>query len=121
MLRALREAGIPAGVLIAADLEAVKAAHAEGLDAVEFFTGAIVDLPAPERRAELEKLGDAVRLAAKLRMTIGLGGGLGYRRLRESLEAAPAAERVAVGRAALSRAVLVGLDRALRDLRGLVG
>jgi pyridoxine 5'-phosphate synthase PdxJ len=36
------------------------------------------------------------------------------------VEAAPAAGRVAIGRAALTRALLVGLDRALRDLRALI-
>ncbi len=121
IVRALAEAGIPVATLVAPEIEAVRAVHAEGVGGVEFFTGAIVDLPAPERGRELERLADAVRLAAKLRLSIGLGGGLGYRTLREMLEAAPAAERVVVGRAALARAMLVGLDRALRDLRGLVG
>jgi pyridoxine 5-phosphate synthase len=120
VLRVLGEAGIPAAALIAPDLEAVKAAHAEQLTRVELFTASLVDLPAPERAAELEKLSDAARMAAKLRMEVAVGGGLGYRNLGEVLEAAPAAGRVAVGRAAMARAVLVGLDRALRDLRSLV-
>ena len=50
-----------------------------------------------------------------------LAGSLGYRSLPEVLEVAPAAARVAVGRAALTRAVLVGLDRALRDLLDTLG
>jgi pyridoxine 5-phosphate synthase len=119
VIRALAEAGIPAVAVIAPDLEAVKRAHGEGVPAVEFYTGAIVDLPANERQVELGRLGDAVRLASKLRLGIGLGGGLGYRTLPEVLETCPAAEWVAVGRAALARALLVGLDRALRDLRAL--
>jgi pyridoxine 5'-phosphate synthase PdxJ len=61
-----------------------------------------------------------VRLAAKLGLEIGLGGGLSYRSLPEVLAACPAAQGVAVGRAALCRALLVGLDRALRDLRALL-
>ena len=121
IVRALAEAGIPVATLVAPEIEAVRAAHAEGVGAVDLFTGAIVDLPPSERRRELERLADAVRLAAKLRLAIGLCGGLGYRTLREVLDVAPAAERVVVGRAALARAMLVGLDRALRDLRGLVG
>ena len=120
VVRVLQEAGIPVAALISPDLEAVKAAHADQVTSVDFFTGAIVDLPPRERANELEKLTDAVRLAAKLRMSIGLCGGLGYRTLSEVVNAAPAAERVAVGRAAVSRATLVGLDRALRDLRKLV-
>jgi pyridoxine 5-phosphate synthase len=120
ILRALGEAGIPVGALVEPVLGAVKAAHGEGFRIVELFTGAIVDLPADERRAELETLGDAVRLASKLNIDIGVGGGLGYRTVREVLDAAPAAESVVIGRAALTRGVLVGLDRALRDLRALV-
>ena len=120
-VRALGEAGISVVAVVTPDLESVKIVHAEGVTGIELFTGSIVDLPHPERAAELERLGDAVRLAAKLRMTIGIGGGLGFRTLREVLEAAPAAQRVAVGRAALSRALLCGLDRALRDLRERIG
>jgi pyridoxine 5-phosphate synthase len=114
VVRALAEAGIPAAAVIAPDLEAVKRVHGEGVPEVELYTGSIVDLPAAERRVELD------RIASKLRLRIGLSGGLGYRSLPEVLEASPAAEWVAVGRAALGRALLVGLDRALRDLRALV-
>ncbi len=121
IVRSLGEAGIPVSVLVAPNIESVKRAHGEGITGVEFLTAAIVDLPAAERSRELERLGDAARMAAKLRLVVGLGGGLGYGTIREVIQAAPVAERIAVGRAALTRAVLVGLDRALRDLRELVG
>jgi pyridoxine 5-phosphate synthase len=120
ILRSLAEAGIPVAAVVAPDIESVKRIHAEGVSGVELFTGSIVDLPEPERSRALENLGDAVRLAAKLGMVVSVGGGLGYRTLPEVIATAPAIERVVVGRAALARAVLVGLDRALRDLRELV-
>lgn len=120
ILRALTDAGIVVNVLVAPDLESVKLAHAEGLSGVEFFTGGIVDLPHRERKVELEKLSDGVRLASKLQLSIGVVGGLGYRSLREVIETVPAAQRVALGRAAVARSVFVGLDRALRDLRALL-
>ena len=120
IVRALGEAGIPVAVRIAPHAEALKAVHAEDVRSVEFFTGRVVNLPGAERAAELERLSDAVKLAAKLGISIGLGGGLGYGNLPEVLAAAPAAESVTVGRAAVARAILVGLDRAIRDLRTLV-
>jgi len=120
VVRSLDEAGISVSVRVPPDAEALKAVHAQRVAAVEFHVSRVVDLPAVERAAELERLGDAVRLAAKLRLTVGLGGGLGYGNLREVLAAAPAAERIAVGRAAVARAVLVGIDRAVRDLRELL-
>jgi pyridoxine 5-phosphate synthase len=117
VVRTLHEAGLRVAVLVSPDLESVKAAHAADLTGVEFFTGALVDLPEAERRAELERLADATRLAAKLRLSIGIGGRLGLRDLPVVLAAAPAIQGVAVGRSQLSRAVLVGLDRAVRDFR----
>jgi pyridoxine 5-phosphate synthase len=120
MVRPLADGGIPVSALIKPEIEAVKTAHAEGVEGVEFYTGAIVDLPPVERVRELEKLGDAARLASKLRMHIAAGGGLGYRSVTDVIENAPALAAVAVGRAAIARAVLIGLDRALRDLRALV-
>ncbi len=120
VVRTLTDAGIAVSALIAPGLEAVKRLHSEGVSGVELYTGALIDLPPTERQAELERLGDTARLASKLRMSLSLGGGLGYRSLREVIDAAPAAESVAVGRAALARALLVGLDLALRDLRALV-
>lgn len=120
VIRTLGEAGIGVGALVVPALGAVKAAHGAGVGQVELYTGALVDLPRADRLRELQGLGDAARLAAKLGLGLGLSGGLGYRTLPEVIEAAPAAERVAVGRAALTRSVLVGLDRALRDLRALL-
>ena len=120
VMHGLQEAGIPVSLRVQPKLDAVKAAHAERASGVEIFTGAILDLPETERSAELEALSDAVRLAAKLRMRIAIGGGLGYATAPEVLDHVPATEIVAVGRAAISRALLVGLDRAIRDLRTAV-
>jgi pyridoxine 5-phosphate synthase len=120
LVRSLAEAGIPCAILINPDNDSVKRVHGEGVPAVEFSTRAIVDLPQSERRVALERLSDAVRLASKLHLEIGIGGGLGFETVSGVLEACPAVNWVAVGRAAVARAMLVGLDRALRDLRALV-
>jgi pyridoxine 5-phosphate synthase len=121
LLRALGEAGIPVAAAIAPDLETVKHAHGLGVAGVELHTGAIVDLPPAERSAALARLADAVRLASKLRLGVGVGGGLGFRSVEEVLATSPAIESVAIGRAAVARAMLVGMDRAVRDLRARVG
>jgi pyridoxine 5-phosphate synthase len=121
VVRTLREAVLHVAVLVSPDLESVKAAHAADLTEVEFFTGALIDLPEVERRASLEHLGDAARLAAKLSLSVGIGGGLGLRDLDPVLAAAPQIERIAVGRSLVSRAILVGLDRAVRDFRERLG
>jgi pyridoxine 5'-phosphate synthase PdxJ len=88
---------------------------------VELFTGRIVDLPGPERVAALERLGDAAKLAAKLRLPVALAGGIERRNVRALLEAVPVAERVVVGRGLVTAALLVGIDRAVRDLLAELG
>ena len=117
VLRTLSEARIRTSVRVTPDLDAVRAAHVQGVADVELFTGWLVDLPEPERKAALVSLGDAARLASKLRMGIALSGGLDERNLREVIDAAPSAERIVLGRGLARRALLVGLDRAVRDHR----
>lgn len=120
-VRALREAGLPAWARVAPDLESVKAAHAAEVDGVELHTLAIVDLPESERPAALERFADAARLAAKLRLPTRAAGALDGRRLRDLVAAAPVLEGVRVGRELVARALLVGVDRAVRDLRTELG
>lgn len=120
VIRSLTDAGIPTAALISPTLDAVKRVHAEGVVGVELHTGVLVDLPRNERHAALVALGDTARLASKLDLSVGLSGSISYRNVTELLEAAPAASRIAIGRSALSRALLVGLDQALRDLRARV-
>jgi pyridoxine 5-phosphate synthase len=121
IVRSLGDAGIPVTALIKPEIDAVKAAHAEGVDGVEFYTGAIVDLPPADRGRELTSLGDAARLASKLRMHIAVGGGLGYRGVGEVIEHAPVISSISVGRSVFARALLVGMERAVRDLRARLG
>lgn len=120
-VRALREAGIPAWARVAPDLEAVKAARGAEVAGVELSTVAFVDLPEGERPPALERFGDAARLAAKLRLPVSAGGCLEARGLRALVSAAPIVESVAVGRELAARALLVGIDRAIADLRAQLG
>ncbi|UCE85376.1 MAG: pyridoxine 5'-phosphate synthase [Deltaproteobacteria bacterium] len=115
ILRSLAEAGIETAALLYPSVETVKAAHALGFRSIELFTAPALD--APELERAFQPLSDALRLATKLRLEVGIGGGLDYRNLTTALSVAPGVERIVVGRAVIARAALVGLDRAVRDLR----
>jgi pyridoxine 5-phosphate synthase len=116
-VRALREAGIPTQVRVAPDPEAVKLARAADVAGVELATGAVLDVPEAERGAALERCVDATRIAGKLRLPLALGGGLSPGALRGLLALVPSVEKVVAGRALVARALLVGIDRAVRELR----
>jgi len=115
--RALREAGIPAWARIAPEPESVKLARGSEIAGVELASVGIVDVPESERGAALDRFGDAARIAAKLRLPVGAAGGLETGRVRALVAAAPIVERVVVGRALVARALLVGIEQALRELR----
>jgi pyridoxine 5-phosphate synthase len=121
VIRSLGESGIAVAALVSPEIDVVKASHALGVRGIEFFTGGIIDLPESERRAGLERLSDATRVASKLRFDrISVGGGLDFYAIPEVLAAAPAIEIVTVGRSLVARSLLVGLDRAIRDCRALL-
>ncbi len=115
--RALREAGIPVWVRIAPEPESVKLARGTEIAGVELSSVGTIDLPDSERTAALERFGDAARLASKLRLPIGVAGGLEAGRVRTIVAAAPILERIVVGRALVARALLVGIERAVGELR----
>lgn len=116
-VRALREAGIPTVVRIAPDPEAVKLARTAEVSGVEIATSGVVDLPDLERAAAFERCADAARIAGKLRLPLALGGGLDAAALRGLLVMAPSAEKIVAGRGLIARALFVGVDRAVRELR----
>lgn len=120
VIRTLEEAGIEVAARIPPHPEAVKAARTVELRSVELETGQLVDLPPGELHAALGPFSDAARLAAKLGMRVGIGGRLDERQIAPFLEAAPSAEWVALGREWVARSLLVGIDRATRDLRELL-
>ncbi|MDJ0865594.1 MAG: pyridoxine 5'-phosphate synthase [Myxococcota bacterium] len=119
-LHALSEARIPASVRIAPDLDAVKAARAAEAPAVEISSLGAVDVPDAERAAALVPFADACKLAAKLRLPVQAAGALDARRARALLAVAPVVETVVAGRPLWARALLVGLERALAELRAAV-
>ncbi len=117
VVRTLEEAGIVVAARVAPHPEAVKAARGLELKEVELETGQLVDLPPAELATALETLSDATRLAAKLKLRVGIGGRLDERTLASILEAATTCEWVSMGREWVARCLLVGVDRATRDLR----
>jgi pyridoxine 5-phosphate synthase len=118
--RALRDGGIEVSLFIDPDLEQIKASHRADAQAVELHTGRYCEArTADERRRELSRLGEAARAAAKLGMRVAAGHGLDYwnvvpvARIDEITE-------LNIGYSIVCRAVLVGLERAVRDMKELI-
>ena len=117
--RALEDGKIQSGLLIAPDLEHVKSAHRVGVAAVQLHTARFAE-GGPDRDEELERIRDAARLAHKLGLMVAVGGRLDYRNVKALLTIDEISE-FRIGYAIMARALLVGLERSVREMKGLVG
>ena len=116
----LHEADIQVSLFIDADLKQVRKARAIGVEAIEINTGPYADSTEDDQRKYLAKVVSAARLAKRQRLEVFAGHGLTY------LNVAPIAlieeiVEVNIGHSLIARAVLVGMEQAVREMRHLLG
>jgi pyridoxine 5-phosphate synthase len=120
VVKTLRDADIEVSLFIDAEVDQVKAAHRAEAQTVEFHTGRYCDARlASDRRKELARLVDACKTAAKLGLQVAAGHGLNYQNVL-AVAAIPEIEELNIGHAIVARAVLVGLERAVREMKELL-
>lgn len=120
VVKTLRDAEIKVSLFIDPDLDQVKAAHRAEAEVVEFHTGRYCDARlASDRRKELSRLLDACKAAAKLGLDVAAGHGLSYENV-VPVAAIGEIEELNIGHSIVSRAVLVGFERAVREMKALI-
>jgi pyridoxine 5'-phosphate synthase PdxJ len=120
VVKTLRDADIKVSLFIDPDLDQVKAAHRAEAATVEFHTGRYCDARlASDRRRELSRLVDACKAASKLGLEVAAGHGLNYQNVLP-VAAIPEIEELNIGHSIVGRAVLVGMERAVREMRELI-
>ena len=118
--RALRDGGIEVSLFIDPDLKQIKASHRADAQAVELHTGRYCEARgAEERKRELSRLVDAAKAAGKLGLRVAAGHGLDYWNVKPVAGIDEIGE-LNIGYAIVCRAVLVGLERAVRDMKELI-
>ena len=109
-------AGIRSSVFVDPQPEPIEAAAAAGADFVELHTGAYANAATPQERAdELKRLETGARYAHELGLRVNAGHGLDYENVA-AVAALPHLEELNIGHAIVARAVLVGLDTAVREM-----
>jgi pyridoxine 5-phosphate synthase len=117
----LHDGGIPVSLFIEPDLNQVKAAHKVSADYIEIHTGRYANARRlKEEQSEFETIAQAAKLAFKLGMGVNAGHGLTYRNVKR-LTQIPEIVEYNIGHSIVARAVLVGLDRAVREMKQLLG
>ncbi|HET9152316.1 MAG TPA: pyridoxine 5'-phosphate synthase [Gemmatimonadales bacterium] len=114
----LREAGTRVSLFIDPDPEAIRAAMALGVPAVELHTGRYAHTWRTGPGA-LDELKTSARMARDLGLAVHAGHGLTYENVAP-VAAIPEIEELNIGHSVVSRALLVGMQDAVRDMAALV-
>ncbi len=120
VLRALQGRGIVVSLFIDPVPDQVKAASKLGADFIELHTGKYAEAEDTATELhELEKLEEMANMAHKLGMGVGAGHGLNYRNVRNVAQI-EAVEELNIGFSIIGRALFVGLERAIKEMKELV-
>jgi pyridoxine 5-phosphate synthase len=116
-VRKLQQADIPIALFIDPDLRQVDAAKKLGVTAVEFHTGTYAAAVTRTGTAKhLEQLTRAAAHAVDLGLHVHMGHGLNYLNVKPIVRI-PGVEELNIGHSIVSRAVLVGMVQAVRDMK----
>ena len=113
----LRDAGIEVSLFIDPDPAQAETSRRLGAAAVELQTASYSEAKTPaQRQAELEKLAKVARQANVMGLHVHMGHGLNYHNV-QAVAAIAEVEELNIGHSIVSRAVLVGLERAVRAMK----
>ncbi|MEE8359998.1 MAG: pyridoxine 5'-phosphate synthase [Candidatus Omnitrophota bacterium] len=116
----LKKSGILVSLFIDPDQKQIDASRELEVDSIEIHTGAYANANSAEHRlCELQKIRDAVGYATSLGLAVNAGHGLTYVNVSE-IASIPCIEELNIGHSIISRAVLVGLDKAVREMLALI-
>jgi pyridoxine 5-phosphate synthase len=101
--------------------EQIEAAKAIGADMIEIHTGEYANARTErEAMALLETVRTAAKRGAEFGLVVNAGHGLNYVNIKPITTIEEISE-VSIGHAVISQAVFVGLERAVREMKALVG
>ena len=119
----LKNNDIAVSVFIEPETEQVKAAKKVGADIVEFHTGKYAIAYDMGSRQEVDReisaIQDMTVLARKYGLQVFAGRGLNYRNA-VNIAAIDGIDEIIVGHSVVGRAVMVGMDRAVRDMLDVI-
>ncbi|RTZ89856.1 MAG: pyridoxine 5'-phosphate synthase [Deltaproteobacteria bacterium] len=112
--------GIFVSMFIDPEPKAIELSKKMGSDAIELHTGRYCDAPTPaEQQREYERIRTGVEEGLKHGLQVNAGHGLHYFNVKP-IAAIPGVEELNIGHSIIARAIFVGLDRAVRDMKALM-
>jgi pyridoxine 5-phosphate synthase len=119
-IQRLQKGDIPVSLFVDPRKDQIKASEGVGADVIEIHTGHYCDAKTQsESDEELKKILDAVGEASRCNLRVAAGHGLNYVNVSRIAEIKEI-EELNIGHSIIARAVLVGLDRAVREMIALI-
>jgi pyridoxine 5-phosphate synthase len=122
-VRRLKDAGIHVSLFLDPDPRQLDAGAELGVDAIELHTGAYAQATlnhnARHTQAALETLAKAGAQIRAAGITLNAGHGLTYRNVK-SVAAIEGMHELNIGHSIIARAIMVGLEQAVRDMKQLI-
>jgi pyridoxine 5-phosphate synthase len=116
----LKEKNIIVSLFIDPDRSQIEASKRAGVGMIELHTGRYADAGDGRRsRLELDKLKEAANIGIKEGLAVNAGHGLNYQNVA-AIAKIPGIEELNIGHSIISRAVLVGLYRAVLEMKELI-
>lgn len=116
----LHKAEIIVSLFVDPTADQIKASSESGADAIEIHTGRYAEARnEASRHHELAAIREAINLGNELGLTVHAGHGLNYVNIIP-LTQMTGIDEFNIGHSIISRAVLVGLDRAVREMVALI-
>ncbi|MBN1885473.1 MAG: pyridoxine 5'-phosphate synthase [Candidatus Krumholzibacteriota bacterium] len=119
VVKGLREGGIRVSAFLGPDHAQIKEAKRVGFDAVEIHTGEYANATGAGRENALRAIRDAAVSIKRYGMQVHAGHGLTYHNVRPVV-LIPEIEELNIGHSIVSRAVFVGIERAVREMVELI-
>ncbi|MCA1904545.1 MAG: pyridoxine 5'-phosphate synthase [Cyanobacteria bacterium KgW148] len=120
LIHTLQVNSIPVSIFIDPDREQLQAAAQTRAQFIELHTGTYANAETEtDRERELEILQTGAQIALDLGLRVNAGHGLTYWNV-QPIAQIPGMEELNIGHSIISRAVLVGLDRAVREMKALI-
>lgn len=116
----LQNNGIPVCIFIDPNPDQIKIAHQINANMVEIHTGIFCDAKTSKKRDQaFSNIVNSAKLAFKLRMGVNAGHGICYKTIK-AFKGLNEINEFSIGHSIISRAVLVGMDSAVREMLALI-
>ena len=115
----LHDAGIRVSLFIDADSEQIDAAAQTGARVIELHTGRYADTQGEAQAQELQRLTNAVQTGLRAGLRVNAGHGLNIDNVQPVAALAGIAE-LNIGHAIVARAVFIGWQAAIREMKALM-